>query len=235
MKKYLLLALIGLMAAACSNTTYANSRKRPKADSIRIYKSNPFVHVMEMDHWDFTVKIFPEGADIPDDLEWISSNEAVLWINRWDKENGRARAIAEGTAVVYVKSGANPILSDSVLVIVEKKEADATVGDGNRFSSTYSPPTTVTRGASDRGDEDSGRTYTLYTGPLGGKYYYNSNGNKVYVKHGTGSTYRTKSTRSKSSISASYSSRKSSYRSSKSYHRSSSSKGYYSSSKRRRR
>jgi len=97
--------------------------------------------------------------------------------------------------------------------------------DYSPSSSSYKPANTSS--------ESSGQTYVVHTGPLGGKYYYNSNGNKVYVKHGTGSTYRTKSTRSKSSISASYSSRKSSYRS-KSYHHSSS-KGYYSSSKGRRR
>lgn len=177
MKKYLLLALIALVAAACSTPKESYN----PAD----YHSPKFYYSQE--------------------------NTGSESIEKSYYPPSSTNSESESSKLDYYSSSSKNSGSESL---------------GKDYThSSYKPATT--------NSESSGRTYTLYTGPLGGKYYYNSNGNKVYVKHATGSTYRTKSTRSKSSISASYSSKKSSYRSKKSYHRSS--KGYYSSSKRRRR
>jgi hypothetical protein len=68
---------------------------------------------------------------------------------------------------------------------------------------------------------------TIHTGPRGGRYYINSNGNKTYLKKGASSSYRGSSRKSSSKSYRSSSSSSSSRRSSSgSYRRSSSGSSY---------
>ena len=132
MKKYLLLALITLVAAACSKM-YADPYEKHKVESIRIREGNLDVTVGK--YCVLTVKSVPEGTDLPSDLEWLTSNKYVLLIH----EGGRLYAQNEGTAVVYVKSKDNPALIDSVTVKVSAtipKQLQMTKEKGKNVSSS---------------------------------------------------------------------------------------------------
>lgn len=50
-----------------------------------------------------------------------------------------------------------------------------------QHKSTYEPTSNNENTSSVKSTTSSGRT--IYTGPRGGKYYINSNGNKTYIKH----------------------------------------------------
>ncbi|MCQ2313312.1 MAG: DNA/RNA non-specific endonuclease [Paludibacteraceae bacterium] len=57
-----------------------------------------------------------------------------------------------------------PIVADDIVVIPVETESTSTSAKSSSTQSTYNG-------------------HTLYTGPRGGRYYYNSKGKKVYVKH----------------------------------------------------
>ena len=114
MKKYLLLALIALVAAACSKV-YADPYEKHKVESIRIREGNLDVTVGK--YCNLTVKSIPEGTDLPSDLEWLTSNKYVLLIY----EGGRVYAQNEGAAIIYVKSKGDPSLIDSITINVSAK------------------------------------------------------------------------------------------------------------------
>jgi colicin import membrane protein len=73
-------------------------------------------------------------------------------------------------------------------ITAKGSQCSRNVSNGSKYCwqhQTYNESTTSTKtsSSSDKNNSSKSSSRTIYTGPRGGKYYINSNGNKTYIRH----------------------------------------------------
>jgi len=116
--------------------------------------------------------------NLPDSIEEFVEKSYTL--TDWDIEVPISNKPKHTTHKSHTKSQAEPI--EMVSPVSETKDVQAQEAVSIEDATVQSTKTNMATSSSS-GSTSSYKGHTIYVGPRGGRYYYNSKGKKVYIKH----------------------------------------------------